>query len=189
MSLPRSVALSIILFGPLLSIGCRYQPSGASSELATEAENFKIELLASISGAHQIFVVEHSWRCDFFDAKGDLVEDPPHIEYKRVELTPAQRTAYEAAFTKMPDTPKTAFSLCMFEPHHTIELVDEDGGKSFIQVCFKCGDTEWDGRSVVPPNDFQEVFRSLIEPSGFQADREWVELANNQAQQASAGNP
>jgi hypothetical protein len=181
----------MLLLGALTFIGCRHEPFGVSSvlSLSTEAKKFKADLLAAISGASRIHVVEHSWRYDFFDDKGDLVEDPPHLEYKRIELTPAQRTTYETAFAEMPDTPKTVFSPCMFEPHHTIELVNEGGSKSFIKVCFKCGDTEWDGRSVVPPDDFQEVFRSLIEPSGFQANREWVGLAKGQAQQGVAPQP
>jgi hypothetical protein len=178
----------MLLFGVLNFIGCRNEPSGASSELVTEAKEFKSDLLAAISGARQIYVVEHSWRYDFFDEKGALVEDPPYVEYKRIELTSVQRTAYENAFALMADTPKTAFSLCMFEPHHTIELVDEGGSKSFIQVCFKCGDTGWDGRQVVPPDAFQEVFRSLIVPSGFHAIREWEELAKTQGAQVSSTN-
>ncbi len=189
MTIPRSIPICVLLLGALTFIGFRHDPSGVSSELSTEAKEFKADLLAAISGAHRIYVVEHSWRYDFLDDQGDSVEDPPHVEYKRIELTPAERTTYETTFAKMPDTPKTKFSLCMFEPHHTIELVGKGGSKSFIQVCFKCGDTAWDGRSVVPPDDFQKVFRNLIEPSGFQSNREWIELATKQEAEQTTGQP
>jgi len=154
-----------------------------------EAKKFKAELLAAISGAHRINVIEHSWRYDFFDENGELVEDPPHIEYERKELTPELRTGFQAVFERMPGIPETAFSLCMFEPHHAIEFIDEEGSKSCIRICFKCGDTEWDGRAVVPPEEFHEVFRSLIEPLGFQAHREWQELTKDQVQQVAAEQP
>jgi hypothetical protein len=72
--------------------------------------------------------------------------------------------------------------LHYLEPHHTIELIDENGSKSFIQVCFRCDDTQWDGTSGLPPKDFQKVFQGFIEQHGFQADRDWVELAKDQAQ-------
>ena len=185
MILLRLISFCMLLSAVTTFIGCR-QPTEESRELTAEAKKFKTELLAAISGAHRIDLVEHSWRYDFFDEKGELVKEPPHFEYKRMELTPELRTRLEAEFGGMPETPKTAFSLCMFEPHHTIELIDKDGGKSRIGVCFKCDDTEWDGRSVVPPEAFQEIFRGFIEPLGFQANREWVELAKNQEAQQAA---
>lgn len=188
MMLLRLIPFCMLLSGVTTFIGCR-QPTAESRELTAEAKKFKTDLLAAISGTHRIDLVEHSWRYDFFDEKGELVEEPPHFEYKRMELTPELRTRLQADLGRMPETPKTAFSACIFEPHHTIELIDKDGGKSLIEVCFKCDDTEWDGRSVVPPDAFQEIFRGFIEPLGFQANREWVELAKKQAQQAGAGQP
>lgn len=80
MTIPRSIPICVLLLGALTCIGCRHDPSGVSSELATEAKEFKADLLGAISGAHRIYVVEHSWHYDFFDDKGDLVEDPPHVE-------------------------------------------------------------------------------------------------------------
>jgi hypothetical protein len=184
----RLITFWILLSGMVSFIGCRH-PTEESGELAAEAAKFKAELLTAISGTHRIDVVEHSWRYDLIDEKGNSAEDPPHFEYKRIELTPELRTSLQAVFGRLPETPKTIFSFCMFEPHHTIELIDKDGDKSFIQVCFKCNDTEWDGRSVVPPEEFQEFFRAFIEPLGFRADRDWEELAKKQAQQAGDGNP
>lgn len=185
MTLFRWITLCIILSGVVIFIGGLWHPVDARSrELVTAAKEFKVDLLAAISEAHRIDVVEHSWYYEFLDEKGELVENPPYVEYKRTELTPDQRTHFQAAFRRMPENPKTIFSLCIFEPHHTIELLGKDGSKSVIQVCFKCGDTEWDGRSVIPPEGFQDIFRSFITPLGFQANREWKEIAKDKAQQA-----
>jgi len=97
--------------------GCRQQPTPVSSELSEEAKKFKVELLAALSGAHRITVIEHSWPYDFVGENGELVADPPYVEYKRKDLTPELRTGFQAAFERMPGIPKTAFLACMFEPH------------------------------------------------------------------------
>lgn len=174
--LPRSIPFGVLL-GVLPCVGCRHPPSPGERDLSRQAKEFKAELLAALSDAQRVDVVEHSWRYDFFDETGEFLKDPPEIEYRRTELTPGMISSFRAAFEQMSESPKTTFSLCIFEPHHSIEMMDEDGSVSVIQVCFKCDDTEWEGRSVVPPKDFQAIFRRLIEPLGFEASREWDELA------------
>ena len=183
MSFPLTKMLTLLLSAALGS-GCR--SDSKDRELGEKAKAFRADLLAAVSAASRIEVVEHSWRYDFLDDRGEPVEDPPHLEYKRVALTPEQQAELHQRFEAMSEDPKTAFAACIFEPHHSIELTAADGGKSVISVCFTCDDTKWDGSVGPPPREFQEVLLRFIEPLGFQAHREWHELAINQAQQGVA---
>jgi hypothetical protein len=188
MKVPRSITFSILILGVTLGIGFQHYYKGNSNdaELIAKAKEFKIELLDAVSKAKRIEVVEHSWWYDFSDEKGEIVENPPFVEYKRIELTPELKASFRTAIERMSESPKTVFSLCAFNPHHSIEFINQDGRRSVIQVCFECSDTVWDDKSLVPPNEFQKVFRNFIEPLGFQAFRYWGEIAKNQVSDVSA---
>ena len=171
-SIFRTILLT--LFGAAL-VGCTKQ------EGAEEAEIFKDDLIHSMRKARSISIVEHSCIYDFSHEDGSLPENPPHIEYKRLELNQKQHEDLLIAFETMSDAPKTVFTLCLFEPHHSIELSYDDGTKNAVQICFKCGDTEWEG---IAPKEFQPIFKRFVEPLGFQTNRNW-----RQPSQASSEPP
>ncbi len=181
-----------IAFGILLSLtlgpSCSSRSSTADRNQNAEAKKFKSDLISSVSKAHQIAVVEHSWLYDFHDSRGELIQDPPHIEYKRTELTPEQMAGFHRVLEKMAESPKKSFSMCMFQPHHSIELISDNGSKSVIRICFKCDDTEWDGSDGTSPEEFQKVVQQFIVPLGFQVSRDWDELAKKTAQQDASSN-
>lgn len=188
MKLRRYIIFGFILLG--VTLGSLFhlftKPNRHVAEITDLGKEFKIELLDAISRAQRIEVVEHSWLYDFGDEKGELVEDPAFVEYKRMEFTPVLKSSFMTAIKSMPVAPKNDFSPCAFSPHHSIELINQDGSKSIIRVCFTCGSNEWDGRSVVPPNDFQDVIRNFIEPLGFQAFSEWGKIAKTEVSDVSA---
>lgn len=188
MKLPRYILFGIILLGVTIGILIPLftGPSHRSTEITALGKDFKIDLLDAISKARRIEVVEHSWSYDFEDEKGELVEDPAFVEYKRIELTPDLKSEFSSAIRKLPEVPEDDFSPCAFSPHHSIEFINQDGSKSVIRVCFICGSNEWDGRSVVPPDDFQDVIRNFIEPLGFRAFSDWGEIAKTEVSDVSA---
>ena len=141
----------------------------------THSRQFKADLIAALDTAHRIELVEHSHPFDY--GMVEDLEEAPFIEYKRLELTSGQRAELQHSLKKMNDAPQ-AMSLCLFENHHTMVLYDaKNEMRDVIQICFKCGDTEWGGTRVQAPEDFHNVFKQFIEPLGFQAERDWVELA------------
>ncbi len=172
-----------IAFGLLLSVtlgpSCSSQTSTSERNQKARATRFKSDLIAAVSKAHRIDVVEHSWRYDFHDGRGELINDPPQIVYKRTELTPEQKGRFHVVLEQMAESPQTMFSACVFEPHHSIELISDNGSKSVIRICFKCGDTEWDGSDGTAPELFQKVVQKFITPLGFQVSRDWEELAKH----------
>lgn len=187
MNLFRPIAFGMLLC-VTLSSSCSSPSSTTDRSLVAKATKFKSDLMAAVSKAHRIEVVEHSWLCDFHDARGELIKDPPHIVYKRTELTPEQQERFHMAFERMAASPKTMFSACIFEPHHSIELISVNGSKSVIRICFRCDDTEWDGSDGTAPEEFQKVVQQFIAPLGFQVSRDWHELAKQAAQQDAPSN-
>jgi hypothetical protein len=176
MTLPfHRAVLVLFLFGALAS--CQNRSADMNSELATASREFKSDLVKAVSESKQITIIEHSWMYDFRDSEGDMIENAPMREYLRLELSDGQKADFLRLFEQMPVDPKTAFSLCAFQPHHSIEIMNPHGERSVISVCFSCDDTAWDGSKGTAPQNFQSIFRSFIEPLGFQASRQWSRLA------------
>jgi hypothetical protein len=187
MNLFRSIAFSILL-SVTLGSSCSSTSSTTDRNENAKATKFKSDLIAAVSKAHRIDVVEHSWLYDFYDGRGELIKDPPQIDYKRTQLTPEQKASFYAVLEKMAESPKTMFAACIFEPHHSIELIRDNGKKSVIRICFKCDDTEWDGSDGTAPEVFQKEVQQFIAPLGFQVSRDWHELAKKSAQQDAPSN-
>jgi len=172
----------ICLFtGVSLGPGCRFNSASPEGNSNAGEKVFKSDLIMAVAKAHRIEIVEHSWDYDFYDSQGELISNPPHVVYKRTGLTPEQKAGLLAVFEKMPEAPKTMFSACIFEPHHSIEFIRDDESRSVIQICFHCRDTKWRGSGGTVPEAFQKFVLQFIEPLGFQAERDWHELAKNQA--------
>lgn len=171
-----------------LELNIDSESSTTDSNQNAQCRKFKSDLISDVLKAHQINVVEHSYRSDFHDSQGKIIRNPPHIEYKRTELTPEQKVGFHVVLEKMAESPKKWVSFCVFQPHHSIELISDNGRKSVIQICFECGDTEWDGSDGSVPEEFQKVVQQFIVPLGFQVSRDWQELAKQPAQQAASSN-
>lgn len=178
----KLVALSITAVAIIALLLIRFIEPKELKEAKENAASFKESLLDSLRSAEAISIVEHPWIYDFTDDEGKLPNSFPQFEYLRVSLTVDQVDRLIELIDEMPPEPKQMFSLCAFEPHHTIEITRDSGDKSFVRVCFKCRDTEWEEGSGIAPEPFQDVFRSFIEPLGFQASRDWRKLANQQAE-------
>ena len=150
------------------------------SEDAGKSKQFKKKLIESFETAERIDLVEHSCALDYFSVPGIDLDNAPTAEYKRVTLTREQQEQFSKAFRAMSDAPKDMFSGCIFEPHHSIEFHFPDGSKSVIEICFKCGDTIWQGTSgLLEPKKFQSTFAALMTPLGFQRERDWKALAKD----------
>lgn len=182
----KFVALSICAFVviAILLIGFTDPKEWRKAKNATA---FKESLLDALRSAEAVTIVEHSWIYDFTDDKEHLPGSLPQFEYLRVPLTVDQAGRLIDLIDEMPPDPKQTYSLCAFDPHHTIEITRKTGERSSVRVCFNCRDTDWEDGSGTAPEPFQDVLRAFIEPLGFQAFRNWRELAKQQAQQVGDG--
>ncbi|MCU0795386.1 MAG: hypothetical protein MUF31_05555 [Akkermansiaceae bacterium] len=189
MSPQRMASICMVFSAVLVFSGCRHESANPLSGFQAQAQQFKSEWVDAISIADEVHLIEHSWLYDFRDQEGEFLDDPKTIEYKRVNLSSSQRALLIKAIEEMSEAPKTETSLCAFEPHHSIELLYRGGTKGLIQVCFKCRDIEWDGNRVIPPADCFDVLQRYIETLGYQADRDWVELARAHRLDASTSQP
>jgi len=171
----------LVTFAILLFVGC--SGSRHTAREMASAKEFKQNLVNAVIYAERIEIVEHSYIYDFRDEKGELLPDSPQREYKRTVLSSTQMSELRNSLEQMSDAPKTAFSLCAFQPHHSIEVFFKDGSKSVIEICFACDDTKWDGSKGIAPENFQRVIKEFIEPIGFQTYREWDKLAKEEVEE------
>ncbi|MEM1084923.1 MAG: hypothetical protein AAGI48_12500 [Verrucomicrobiota bacterium] len=183
----KIVTLSIVAFAIIALLLIRFTEPKELKEARANAASFKEDLLDSLRSAEAVSIVEHPWIYDLTDDAGRVADSFPQFEYLRVSLTVDQVNRLIESIDEMPPHPKQTFLFCAFEPHHTIELTRNSGETSYVRVCFSCRATEWEEGSGTAPEPFQDVFRAFIEPLGFQASRNWRELATQQAQQGGDG--
>jgi hypothetical protein len=185
-----ATVMSLNKAGLRFSIGIvALMASACSPEEPSEpTSKFLDDFLLAASDAAEIQLVEHSYPSDFQDRRASDLEEPPHFEYLRLALSPDQKKGFIEAFQRMSSTPKNQFSLCAFEPHHSIEFHRRDGTSTTVLVCFKCNDTEWEGSEAIPPKDFQNEFARFITPLGFQPTRDWIALAKQRVQEGAEAN-
>ncbi len=176
----KIIALSIVAVALSTSLFiCLGEPKEVR-QAKDKANAFKTDLSYSLRNAKTISIVEHPWIYDIPAENERYPDSPPDFEYMRINLTAEQMGQMIELIEKMPPDPKDEFSLCIFDPHHTIEITRHSDVTSFLRVCFGCGDTEWADSAGTAPKLFQGVLRSFIEPLGFQAFRDWADLAKQQ---------
>ena len=91
--------------------------------------------MAAANQAKTITVVEHS---DRFDPNID--REAPYKEkiFRAVVLSPRERTRLSAAFPLSLDHSDLIHLRCLFESHHRIEMIAENGQVTVLKICFHC---------------------------------------------------
>ncbi len=106
-------------------------------------------LIAEINRASEIKVIEHSSRWD----------DPVHANesfeekvFSTTVLTAAQIDGLRSALPPTVDTSHQVESACIFDPHHRIECIRENGIIFPIEICFQCGEISINnqGQRILP---------------------------------------
>jgi hypothetical protein len=153
-----------------------------------EGEQFKEALLAAIAAADRIVIAEHSSEMDDEAALSRHLDDqtiplPAMVTYEEKELTQAQRGTFAASIRSMPAAAQEAFPACVMETHHTLRFYSGSELKSTMQVCFKCGQFNWDGSTLLPPAAVVETMHGFVSSIGMTPKRDWPSyLAQHRAQ-------
>ena len=105
-------------------------------------------ILSEIANSKQIRVIEHSNKWDDIHA-GKIPIKPNWTEtvYATVILTPIQTSQLEAALSPARDYGSLEALLCIFEPHHRIEIQRKDHSIYSIEICFICGQLSVNGQN------------------------------------------
>lgn len=138
----------------------------------------------AIKASDRVVFIEHSDRADF-PIEDVNRKDLPRYEYRRVELSAAQKASFLRDVLTMESKTQTVFTACMFIPHHTLEFYSGKRLTSSMQICFHCGDIQWDGTELVRPEGLFHPIMTLLSKVGFEQERDW-EALRKQAQARAA---
>ena len=144
-----------------------------------EGRLYIAELAEAIEKADRIVVTEHSIDDDILDVETQQQRPASYVPviYVTKELTPTQRANFLDSVRSMPPKTQDAFTACIFEPHHTITFYHAGKPTSAINVCFQCGDIQWDGSRKTQPWSLVPTLGKLITSLGMQEERDWRALA------------
>ena len=97
-----------------------------------EGEALSDSLLREISDAKEVRIIEHTCSWDYL---------PPYDKnysekiYARVVLNASQKEQLIAALPPSADYSGMQFMQCIFEPHHRIEIVCDNGSVFKVELC------------------------------------------------------
>ena len=178
----RKITAALLLI--LASAGC--QPRAETAALAQgddrEGRAYITELSNMIRGSDRIVVTEHSFQDDAYDADSGKSLIPNDVIYGTRQLTSQQRELFLSTINQLDPKTQDAFPACIFEPHHTIRFYAGDKLKSTMDICFQCGQVEWDATSTTPPWSLYSGLATFIKDVGFQPERDWAALARRHVQ-------
>lgn len=180
---------TLTLLFALFIVACTKPPAATRDELDTrshdgEGQLFIAELAAAIRSADRIVVSEHSIGYDVLDEKTqpELPVNYKPIIYANQELTLTQRAAFLNSVTRLAPGPVASEPACIFEPHHTIAFYRAGQQTSAMDICFQCGQLEWNGTTGMRPQSLVPSLGKLVTSLGMHEKRDWYALAKTRQQ-------
>ena len=153
----------------------------ASSSVAvtvdTEASQFKQDLQNMIQLADNIVVTEHSFMYDLMDDQLNKSLIPDQIIYGTKTLSKVQKLQFLATVNELKSELAGTPSACIFEPHHTVVFLANGKLIGKMEICFGCGQIEWNGTPKNLPQSLYVALAGFIKYIGFVPTQNWMELA------------
>jgi hypothetical protein len=117
-------------------------------------------LLSAAADSTSIKVVEHS---DRFDPQFKAEREYKEKIYRTVTLSADDVSRLCKAFSLSCDDSGTTHTECNFVPHHRVEFLRRDGKVTILEICFHCGEIEFDGgRQRIMPVGWPSSLQSFI---------------------------
>jgi hypothetical protein len=166
-SLLRRVCIGLCV---LAVSGCvKFDPPSSSG--------YADDLIDAIQSADRIVVSEHTDR-------NDVHSEEEEATYKEVtfatrELSPAQRGEFVSILKGLAPEIQDAFPACVFNPHHTIRFYRGGKLKSAVEICFGCGQVEWDGTGKTPPWALYAGLNQFVSSIGLRTKADWHAAAKD----------
>jgi hypothetical protein len=133
-------------------------------------------VLSGFKSAKLVKVIEHSSPFD----RAQIANRGTYREkvYRAVDLNSAQILECKRAFPRVPYADTLMVSMCVFSPHHRLEITKQDGSVAIIEICFQCGQFSVDGGDVEQlPEVWNAPLRQFIKGLGLDID---VRVATDQ---------
>ena len=175
----------------LLAFACGCQPAQQASAAASQSEEdpgiednppnsdgkpFLDDLSRATREADRVVLIEHSYIYDNTDV--DIHSKfLPERKYKEVVLAGAEKDRFLSAVGAIDPYMSMYASACISEPHHRFEFYRNGKRMNTLEVCFQCGQLEWDGTSKGEPKTFYQGLAKFVKSVGLQPDQDWHALA------------
>lgn len=181
----RNTLATVLLV--LASAACQPRAEPIQSTQAAQADDregreYKAALSAMIKRADKIVVTEHSFQDDLYDEDTGKSLIPNEVVYGTRELNQQQKNLFLSTIDGLNPTTQDAFPACIFEPHHTVTFFADGKLISSMEICFQCGQVEWDATKATPPWSLYSGLATFIKAIGFEPERDWTALAKQHSQ-------
>jgi hypothetical protein len=159
-------AIGIVQAGPV-----RQSRAGPAIVIEGEGSGADLQknLADSVRSADRIIVTEHA---NPDDRTIDLGFNEPYHVYASHELTAAERDRLLHAIESA-DPHATQDPMCLFSPHHAIDVFAGGNQKGRMDICFACGQMRWDASAGLIPDALLRVFGDLVNSLGMKTEQDW----------------
>ena len=123
----------------------------------------------TVQNAHQVIVIVHSSKWDDPEVNEHSIKNYKEEIFQTVEL--GQRESLLRALPTAKDVSDRVATMCIFVPHHRIEIVSADGSKLVLEICFHCGEHFVAGDRVrILPAGWRASLRSFFQSQNIKTD-------------------
>lgn len=161
----------------LFSLAMAVAPGGGGVRQAIHVDGvgsgagYQQLLLTALRQADRVVLTEHSNKYDSFDPVTS-VSNGPYQVYASHQLSDEERARLITAVAAV-DPQSSLIPMCLFSPHHAVDFYVGDQRESRLEICFTCGEMEWDAVYAWYPYQLIGVFAKLVEQSGMETGRDW----------------
>jgi hypothetical protein len=177
----RVIIAPVLLVLAICSCAPKSSPADALTQFTQGIDrNGRVYLGAlaeTIQRSDRISVTEHSYQYDAYHTEAGKSLIPNEIVYGTRELDASRKAIFLSTVNALDPKTQDAFAACIFEPHHTVRFYTAGKLTSTMEICFECGQVEWDGTKATPPWSLPSGLATFIKDIGFSPDRDWAILA------------
>jgi len=153
-----------------------------------EGRKYIAALVQAIRDADRIVVTEHSDPIDLWDDKAEQSLIPNNVVYATRVLDAQQKATLIGMLQGLDPETQDAFPACIPEQHHAIAFEGGKGRNTVMEICFQCGQIEWQGTTQTQPWSLVGGLSRFIATLGMQPKQNWYERAKAY-QKAQAARP
>lgn len=145
-----------------------------SASHSVQDDRYKLDLLHAIAISDKIILKEHSYPFDAWDESTDKSFIPENIIYRSKEIKAGDKKKLLQIINGLDKEIQRKQSLCLFEPHHSIDFFENGKISSTMEICFSCNQIDWNGSKAKPPLSIYPGLEGFIKYIGFEPKRDWA---------------
>jgi hypothetical protein len=185
------VVLIVALAATFATFLCRNESGNVAEAINNPNEpggKYLSDLLTAIYSADEITVTEHSSMVDYLRPERNP-DDYKEKSYTVVIVSPSEKRELIEIVGALKTKTQEAFPACIFDPHHRIALYSKGKLASTMELCFECGQIEWDGTRQTPPWSIYGGMKTFIAGIGLHPKAEWWAKYDGVTSSATQGIP